>query len=144
MYVAQAAHMRQDYRNALQQYRKLLEVDANDPWLLNNLASVEAQMKDSMALEHAEKANSLAPNQPAIMDTLGALLIDKGDTARGLSMLQKAAELAPGAAAIRLNLAKAHIKAGQKDAARKELDELAKLGDKFSGHAEVTQLKQKL
>jgi len=32
------------------------------------------------------------------------------------------------------------IKAGQNDAARRELEELAKLGDKFSDHAEVQRL----
>ncbi|MGZ5096123.1 MAG: tetratricopeptide repeat protein, partial [Burkholderiales bacterium] len=140
----QTAHLYKDYRNALQQYRKLLETDPNDPWLLNNLASVEAQVKDPKAMEHAEQANKLAPNQPAIMDTLGVLLLESGDTARGLDLLQKASAMVPGAAVIRLNLAKALIKAGKKDAARKELDELAKLGDKFSGQVEVTQLQRNL
>jgi predicted Zn-dependent protease len=79
-----------------------------------------------------------------IMDTLGVLLIESGDTARGLDMLRKATAMAPRSASIRLNLAKALIKVGQKDAARKELDELAKLGDKFSGQIEVTELKRSL
>lgn len=144
MQVAQTAHLYKDYPHALQQYRKLLETDANDPWVLNNLASVEAQVKDPKAMEHAEKANKLAPNQPAIMDTLGVLLMESGDTARGLDLLQKASAMVPGAASIRLNLAKALIKAGKKDAARKELDELAKLGEKFSGQIEVTQLQRNL
>jgi len=52
--------------------------------------------------------------------------------------------LAPQAASIRLNLARALIKAGQKDAARRELDELDKLGDKFSGQSEVVQLRKAL
>jgi hypothetical protein len=43
-----------------------------------------------------------------------------------------------------LNSAKALISAGQKDAARKELAELAKLGDKFPAQAEVAQLKSRL
>jgi predicted Zn-dependent protease len=72
------------------------------------------------------------------------LLLAKGDTSRALDLLQKATANAPQAPAIRLNLAKALIKAGQKDAAKKELDELAKLGDKFSGQTEVAQLKQQL
>jgi thioredoxin-like negative regulator of GroEL len=70
--------------------------------------------------------------------------MEKGDTTRGLELLQKASTMAPQAAAIRLNFAKALIKTGQKDAARKELDELAKLGDKFAGQSEVAQLKQSL
>ncbi len=52
--------------------------------------------------------------------------------------------MAPQAANIRLNLAKGLIKVGQKDAARKELDELAKLGDKYPGHEEVARLMKSL
>jgi hypothetical protein len=40
----------------------------------------------------------------------------------------------------KLNLAKIHIKGGKKDLARKELDDLAKLGDKFVRQAEVANL----
>jgi hypothetical protein len=36
------------------------------------------------------------------------------------------------------------VKAGQKDAAKKELDELAKLGDKFPAHQEVQRLAKSL
>ena len=74
------------------------------------------------------------------MDTLGVLLMDKGDTARGLELLKKAVALAPQASQIRLNYAKALIKAGKNSDARSELDQLAKLGDKFPAQAEVAQL----
>ena len=40
----------------------------------------------------------------------------------------------------RVGLAKALISTGQKDAAKKELEELAKLGDKFKAQADVEQL----
>src|SRR4051812_46528956 len=100
MNLAQTAQARKDYRNALQQYRKLLETDANDAWVLNNLAWVEGQVKEPKALEHAERANELAPNQPPIMDTLGVLLVERGDTARGLDLLQKASAMAPQSGAI--------------------------------------------
>ena len=69
------------------------------------------------------------------------LLVEKGDTARGVELLQKALTIAPNDAGTRLHLAQALIKAGQKDAAKKELDTLAKLGDKFPEHAEVAKLR---
>jgi cellulose synthase operon protein C len=144
LHLAQTAGLRKDYPAAIQQYRKLLEQQPNNPELLNNLAWALAQVKDPKAIVYAEQAYKLAPRQPAVMDTLGTLLVEKGDTARGLELLRKAAELAPQAPEFRLNLAKGQIKAGQKDAARKELDELAKLGERFSRHAEVKQLKQEL
>jgi putative PEP-CTERM system TPR-repeat lipoprotein len=143
-YVAESAIKKKDYAGAARQYKAMLENEPSDALALNNLAYAAGQLKDPRALEYAEKADKLAPNNPAVMDTLGMLLIDKGDTKRGVEMLQKAAVLAPNAATIHLNLARALIKDGQKEAAKKELDALAKLGDKFSGQAEVAKLMQSL
>jgi Tfp pilus assembly protein PilF len=139
-YLAQSAMARKDYPAAGRLYRAALEVQPNNALLLNNLAWVAGQQNDPKAIEYAEKANQVAPNRPEIMDTLGTLLVEKGETARGLDLLQKAADLAPTAAAIRLNLAKALIKANQLAAARKQLGDLASLGDKFPAQAEVAQL----
>jgi len=48
--------------------------------------------------------------------------------------------LQPQNTLFKLNLAKIHLKGGKKDLAKKELDELAKLGEKFPAHAEVASL----
>jgi putative PEP-CTERM system TPR-repeat lipoprotein len=141
LYLAQAAGAKKDFIGAAQHYRKLLDLEPNNALVLNNLAWVEGQLRDPMALAHAEKANALAPNQPSIMDTLGVLLMANGDSTRALELLRRASAIAPHVPAIRLNLAKVLINAGQKDAARKELNELAKLGDKFTSHEEVAQLR---
>ncbi|PHV13361.1 XrtA/PEP-CTERM system TPR-repeat protein PrsT [Chitinimonas sp. BJB300] len=140
LYLAEAAGRRKDFRTAAMHYRKLLTMNPGDPVLLNNLAWTAAQFDDPQALGYAEQAFKLAPDQPAMMDTLGVLLVDKGESARGLELLRKAVALAPEAPQVRLNLAKALIKAGQKDQARKELEGLTKLGDKLPAQAEVGQL----
>jgi len=144
LYLAEAANARKDYTSASKHYRILVDAQPNNPAMLNNLAWSSAQIKDPKAIEYAEKAYKLAPEQAAIVDTLGGLLVEKGDMARGLELLQKAVSLAPQAAVIRLNLAKALVKAGKKDEAKKELDELAKLGDKFPAQAEVDKLLKSL
>ncbi len=143
-YLAEEALARKDYAKAGNHYRRLLELQPNNAAVLNNLAWALAQAKDPKALEFAEKANKLAPDQPPVMDTLGNLLVAQGDAARGVELLKKAVELAPQNAPIRLNYAKALVKTGKKAEAKKELDELAKLGDKFPAHAEVTQLSASL
>jgi putative PEP-CTERM system TPR-repeat lipoprotein len=143
-YLAEAASARKDYVAASKHYRTLLDAQPDNPAVLNNLAWVAAQNKDPKAIEYAEKAYKLAPDQPAIIDTLGALLVEKGDTARGLELLQKALSLAPQNAEIRFNFAKALVKAGKKDEAKKELGELAKLGEKFPAQAEAAKLLQSL
>lgn len=144
LHLAQMATAKKDYATAAQYYRKVVDDQPNNVLALNNLAWVAGQLKDPKALEYAELANKLTPNQPAIMDTLGTLLVERGDTARGLELLHKASELAPQAGSIRLNLAKGLIKVGKKEAAKKELDELAKLGEKFPDQGEVEKLKQAL
>ena len=72
------------------------------------------------------------------------LMAEKGDTAGAIVLLQKALEIAPQAAAIRLNLARVLISAGKKEEARSELDNLAKLGDKFADQEEVARLQKSL
>jgi Flp pilus assembly protein TadD len=61
---------------------------------------------------------------PAVMDTLGWLLVEQGNTQRGVPLLQKAATLAPRAPEIHYHLAYGLSKAGDKAGARKELDKL--------------------
>ena len=143
-YVANSALINKDFITAHQYYRALIEIDPKDIVALNNLAWTAGQIKDPKALEYAEKANQLAPNEPAVMDTLATLLIEQGDTARGVELLRKASGFAPNEPALRLKLARGLIKVDQKDAAKKELEELAKLGDTFPAQAEVKKLMQGL
>ncbi|MBS3934987.1 MAG: PEP-CTERM system TPR-repeat protein PrsT [Sulfuritalea sp.] len=144
LFLAESATQRKDHAAAAAHYRKLLVEQPGNPVLLNNLAWTLGQMKDPQALALAEQANRLAPNQPAVMDTLGVLLVEKGESARGLELLAKALELAPQAHVIRLNYAGALIKAGRKTEAQRELDTLAGLGNQFPNQAEVAALRQGL
>lgn len=144
LYLAESANSRKDFAVASKHYRVLVEAQPNNPAMLNNLAWTLDQMKDPSAIEFAEKAYKLAPDQPAVMDTLGVMLVAKGDAARGVELLKGASSKAPQNSQIRFNLAKALVKTGKKDEAKKELDELAKLGDKFPGQAEVGTMLQNL
>ncbi len=143
-YLADTSLNRRDFAGALGQYRTILATEPNNAMVLNNAAWAAAQLKDPKALEYAEQANKLVPNNPNIMDTLGNILVEKGDTTRGLELMKKAVDGAPNAVVIRLNFARGLIKAGQKDAAKKELEALQKLGDKFPAQSEVTKLMQGL
>ncbi len=144
LYLAEQASARKDYAGAARHYRVLLEAQPDNAAVLNNLAWVAGQLKDPKAIDYAEKANKLAPDQPALMDTLAVLLVDKGDSTRAMELFKKALELAPQASQIRLNYATALIKVGQKGEARIQLEQLAKLGDKFPAQATVTELQKGL
>lgn len=144
MHLGDLATGRKDYAQAIPYYRSALEIQPNNALILNNLAWASGQLKAPKAVEYAEKANQIAPNQPPFMDTLAILLAEKGETTKAIDLLRKAMTIAPQAAAIQLNLAKVLIGAGKKDEARKELETIAKLGDKFPGHAEANKLLQGL
>lgn len=140
LYYAENASLRGDAATAVEQYRALLRSQPDNAVLLNNLAWAAAKVKDPKAVEYAEKANQLSPDQPRILDTLGTLLADKGDSGRAVQMLRRAVQIAPSDAGIRLNFARVLLQSGDKAGARRELEELAKLGDRFPQQAQVTEL----
>jgi putative PEP-CTERM system TPR-repeat lipoprotein len=140
MYLGDGAIARKDYATAEKLYTSVTKLQSNNAVAYNNLAWVTARLGKEGAIGFAEKANALAPNQPALMDTLAVLLSDKGDYAKAVELQAKVLALQPQNPVFKLNLAKIYIKGGKKDLARKELDELAKLGDKFGGQKEVGEL----
>ena len=140
LYLGDGAIARKDYATAEKLYTAVTKVQPNNAVAYNNLAWVTARLNKDGAIALAEKANALAPNQPAFMDTLAVLLSDKGDYAKALELQTKVLALQPQNPVFKLNLAKIHLKGGKKDLAKKELDDLAKLGDKFGGQKEVAEL----
>ncbi len=139
-YLGERAIARKDYGVAEKNYAAVVQLQPNSAAAYNNLAWVSSKLNKEGAIAYAEKANALAPNQPAFMDTMAMLLSDKGDYAKAVELQNKALALQPQNALFKLNLAKIHIKGGKKDIARKELDDLVKLGDKFPQQAEVAAL----
>jgi putative PEP-CTERM system TPR-repeat lipoprotein len=139
-YLAERDLAAKRYASAAQRYRIALQRQPGNPMFLNNLAWAMHELKQPNALEYAEQAQELAPENPAIMDTLGWILVESGQSDRGLELLGRASELAPNAYGIRLHLAKALIKAGRKDAARKELEVLAKLDSRLPVQHEAAAL----
>jgi predicted Zn-dependent protease len=91
---------------------------------LNNLAWAYQQTKDARALETAERAYKLKPDNAQIGDTLGWMLVEQGDSKRGIDLLEKAATAAPGNPEYRYHLAQALAKSGDRAKARRELEKL--------------------
>lgn len=140
LFLADASASLRDYSNAEKMYMSVVQIEPGNHVALNNLAWVAGKLKKDYAIGYAEKAVALAPKQPAYLDTLATLYAEKNDYAKAVETQKKAMELAPQAPIYKLNMAKIHIKGGKKDLARKELDEVVKLGDKFSGQAEAAAL----
>jgi len=118
-------------KQAIRQYETILQGDPKNVRALNNLAWAYQQEKDSRALKLAENAYGIDPRNPAVMDTLGGILVENGDVQRGLELLEKAVAGAPDAPDIRLRYAQALVKAGDKEKARSELKTLVDSGKDF-------------
>ncbi len=139
-YLAQEDLAAKHYGSAVKRLHVALEREPDNPMFLNNLAWAMHELKQPNALQYAERANELAPENAAIMDTLGWILVESGNSPRGLELLARASDLAPNAYGIRLHFAKALIKAGRKDAARVELEALAKLDSRLPIQREAAAL----
>jgi Tfp pilus assembly protein PilF len=107
---------------------------------LNNLALLYQKEKDPRALQLAEKAYSIVPDNAAVLDTLGWLLVEQGNSSRGIPLLQKASSLAAGLPDIRYHLVQALMKAGEKAKARGELEQLLASGKPFANTDEARAL----
>ena len=139
-YLSDLAMAQQAWPDAEAAYRRILSIKPDDPVALNNLAWLMVKQSKPGALAFAEKAQGLAPNQPALMDTLALALAADNQIPKALDFEKKAVQRAPDSASLRLNLARLYIRAGNKAQARTELESLAKLGNKFSGQSEVAEL----
>lgn len=132
MYFGTVSLLNQQSKAAIEQFQAILEKDPKNVNALNNLALAYQQEKNPHALEYAEKAYQLTTDNPAILDTLGWLLVEQGNTSRGVPLLQKAAALAPQTPEVRYHFAVGLLKSGDKAAARKELEQLVASGKNFS------------
>jgi putative PEP-CTERM system TPR-repeat lipoprotein len=124
MYLAESSLAKHQYKVAIPQLQAILKQNGKNIVALNNLAWAYQQDKDARAGETAEQAYLLAPGNPAVLDTLGWILIEQGNTARGLPLVQKALALAPADPGIRFHLAVGLNKSGDKASARKELEQV--------------------
>jgi tetratricopeptide (TPR) repeat protein len=98
----------------------------------NNLAYLESQVPGNLeqALEHARKARSLAPNDPAISDTLGWIEWQRGSFRQALPLILEAANLLEEFATVQYHLGMAHYMMHQiPDAITKLEKALATPGD---------------
>ena len=118
-------------KEAIELYEIILRQEPEYLPALNNIAWLYQQGKDPRALEYAEKANKLSPDNPVILDTLGWILVEQGNTSRGLPFLQKASSLAPKNTEIQYHLALGLFKSGDKTKARGELEKLIATGNTF-------------
>lgn len=126
------------------QYENLMERGELNAIGLNNLAWQYSEEGDPRAVELAEKAHAMAPDNPQIADTLGWILAREGETARAVELLRDAARKMPGNAEIAYHLASVLVDAGETDEARQILERLLASTAEFSSRSAAEQLAARL
>lgn len=133
------------HADAVKIFARMSEMAPQNPIVLNNLAWAANEVKDPKALEYAEQALRLAPDNAAIIDTVGSIQVDRGELEAGLANLRRAVSIAPDLLPLQLNLARALDKAGRKDEARSQLQALMpRLEEGTPLHRQADELSRKL
>jgi tetratricopeptide (TPR) repeat protein len=133
----------QEYDRAIEQYSRLLELSPENPLYLNNLAYALAVRKNSIqeALRLAEKAFSLAKENPGIADTLGWIYHLSGQNKKAAKPLEEAAKAAPQNAEMHLYFAVVIAAAGNKLASQAALQRALEIDPEMDRREEVKQLR---
>lgn len=140
-YLGSHAELAHDLSGAEQRYREVLAIDPNNILALNNLAMLLLQRKDPGATALAERAVEHAQDKDLYLDTLAQAYAAANKLDKAIDAQKRAVALAPQDYRWRLALAKLLLQAGNKAAAKAELDRLAALGNSFAQQDEVATLR---
>jgi putative PEP-CTERM system TPR-repeat lipoprotein len=118
-------------KEAEAEYQKVLRLSPNHAMALNNLAYLYLEENRSLpqALRYATRAFMLAPQDDAIRDTLGYVLLKNGRIDQGVRMLKKASESSPKNPSILYHLALAYKANGDSSKARENLQKALAIGE---------------
>ncbi|MCP4937320.1 MAG: tetratricopeptide repeat protein, partial [bacterium] len=110
----------------------------------NNLAMVYSKLKLPEAMEMAQRAYALKPNDPAINDTLGWLLVQSGDSQSSLEYLRQAQARSSKNPEVSYHLAVALHQLKRTDEAVRELKTAIAQGEKFTDYQAAQILLKKI
>jgi len=108
------------HADAIREYEQILGERPDDAVAMNNLAPLVFAQDPEQGLGYASRALELAPDNPAIRDTYGWLLVESGRPEEGIGHLRQAAA-ALDHPSIRYHLAVAMAATGSMQAAQREL-----------------------
>jgi putative PEP-CTERM system TPR-repeat lipoprotein len=128
------------FDEARKELETVAETMSQDPVVLNNLAWLYQKSGDSRARSLAERAYLAAPNLPATKDTLGWILVQQGQAAAALGLLQEASAAGGENPQIRYHLAVALNMIGRRPEALKILTELINGPTSFDDKPEAEKL----
>lgn len=111
-----ASHLAQgNLDEAANHYQRLLSLRPNDALILNNLAGTLQRRNDPRALSLGRRALALAPGNAVFEDTLGWILVERGELEEGIRHLRSAFEDLGEIPEVRYHLGVALLRAGENE-----------------------------
>ena len=117
------AYQRGDRKRAQEAYETVLTIEPRFGPAANNLALLLSEQDGDRerALQLAQLAKEVSPEDPSVSDTLGWILSKRGVHQRGLALLQESASKLPGNPTVQYHLGATYARVGDRDRARKAL-----------------------
>lgn len=134
MLIGMIHEMRKDVPAAQAAYEKVLDLNPRFGPAANNLAYLYSEHNGDKekALQLAQTAKEVLPEDPRVSDTLGWILYKRGVYERAVPLLRESAEKLTDNAEVHYHLGMAYLKAGNTPAAKESLTKALKLGDSFA------------
>ncbi len=142
--MAQHYQMTGELGKAREYYERTVRIAPGNAMALNNLAWLYMSQDDQRDLPTARAAYRASPGDPSIADTLGWILLKRGEAEKAVEFLRIANKRSRGNGEIRYHLAAALEKAGDKNEAQQLLEQLLSSPVTFTSRSEAQSLLQKL
>ena len=139
-FLAQAYQVEGDNKSAIDEYQAVLDTSPGNHVALNNLAWTYFVVDDPRAEETARRAYEVAPDNASVIDTLGWILLQKGEIDDGVDLLRKAATTSPDSREVQFHLAAGLAKQGKKAEAIEILQSVLESDDNFASRNEAEKL----
>ena len=140
MVLAESMQAEDQLDAAIGEYESVLAVQPDNAIALNNLAWSYYLAKDGRAAETARRALQIMPDNGAVADTLGWILVESGEVEEGVAILRRAVELSNGRAEVRYHYAAALVRDGSANEAREILQDLVASDESFSSRRDAERL----
>lgn len=133
-----------DEAKARDTYHMLVNLYPESATAHNSLAWSLREFDLSLATQHAKRAQSLDPKNPAILDTLGVLALRDNQPKQAIFLLREASEVSNDNPTINFHLAEALAEDSQFVEAERILRRMLAIDEKSSAHEEAQALLEKL
>ena len=142
--LAEAYLQADDVGKSVDAYERVVADEPQNVVALNNLAWGYYLTEDPRAIETAQKAFDLAPDNGAIADTLGWIMLQTGSVEEAEPLLRRAVEMENGRAEIRYHHAVALIRLGKMVEGRDVLEKILMSDEPFASRADAQKLLSEL